>query len=89
MAGATDPLICGEPGFKRLWRMPNRAFRGATLARLSARGQYLHDRSRERYERRPDAWLAAPVLTGEIGVIEGVRFIMAPLTDYLDAPLGA
>lgn len=71
----------GNVGFKRLWHMPRRAWRGGTLARLSSRGQYLYDRSRARFERRPDAYLDTPLLTGEIGLVENVRFIIAPLID--------
>jgi hypothetical protein len=63
-------------GFYRIWRMPRRCWRGADLWHMTPRGQYLYDRSRKRFARRPDAYLTSlEPLRGEIGTIESFRFI--------------
>lgn len=73
----------GFDGFKRIWRAPKRVFKGGSLARLTPQGEYLWDRSRERFARRPDAYLAYLLpLDGEIGIVEGFRFIAADASDY-------
>lgn len=78
----------GSAGFMRLWCMPNRALKGGTLDRLSAQGQHLLDRSRERFERRADAYRGARLLTMEIGRIESVRFMVSPRLEVPTTPAG-
>lgn len=64
---------------------PRHVTRGAELGglgRLSARGQWYYDRSRERWERRPDAQelmakVGAAFDKGEIGSYENIRIIFS------------
>ncbi len=67
-----------DSGFKRLYKTPRRAFRGATLAGFTPRGKYIRDRSMERYLRRPDAYDGGTaVLQGEIGLVENFYFFIS------------
>lgn len=68
-------------GWHRFHTPPRRAFRGATLTKLTPRGQWLYDRSLARYNATPDGIEMArlgrtSIVTGEIGTIESLRFIM-------------
>lgn len=63
--------------FKRLHCYPRAVFKGADLYELTVRGQWLLDRSKARYLRRPDAYTGGPELhSGEIGTFESFRFIL-------------
>jgi hypothetical protein len=68
--------MAADYGFKRLWRAPQRMWRGQDFGPLSARASYLRAQSQARFARRPDAYLPSmEPLTGEIGRIESFRFI--------------
>ena len=57
-------------GFKKIYVAPKRS-RGAT----SPKARYCYEQSYRRFELREDAYLPGEILVGEIGRIEGVRFI--------------
>ena len=70
-------------GFVRIHSPPRKARAGTYISRdgsfcyypLTPQQQWLHDRSQERYYARPDAIQQIPIMSGEIGHWEGVRFI--------------
>jgi hypothetical protein len=70
-----------KTGFLRLWAIPNDVMRGYTSiqmddAELTPKQRYLKERSWQRFARRPDAHTeTGGLLQGEIGRIEGFRFI--------------
>jgi len=55
--------------FMRLWQPPKKAWFAQT-----AKQRYLWNRSIERAEKRGDIYIT-PMLNGELGRIEGIRFI--------------
>lgn len=68
------------PGFKRLWSAPHRTMRGGLLDPLTPQQRYLQEQSRARYRRRPDAYPAGQEqLKGELGYVDGFRFITSPV----------
>jgi len=60
---------------------PRRYLRGGTFIKLTPRGQWMYDRSRERWEKNfPDDaayWKARPIVA-EIGSVEQFLFICSP-----------
>lgn len=69
-------------GFKRLHCLPRRYGRyehqGTLLEKLTIttpRQRYIRAQSEARYLRRNDAYGLTPPIVGEIGIVEGFRFV--------------
>jgi hypothetical protein len=62
-------------GWRHIWCAPRAAFKGATLERLTPRGEWLLSRSRLRGMDNPNVWMPPPITSMEFGVIENIRFI--------------
>ena len=61
-------------GFKHIWRAPRRCFGSFWDYGLTPQGSYLWNRSRERGRKNPNV-IVLEQLSGEIGRVEGFRFI--------------
>lgn len=78
--------------WKRFWCPPRKAA-GSTSDIFrevrTPKAQWYADKSKERYDRRPDAILGErELLSGELGTYEGITFILSEAADRRD-PLSA
>jgi hypothetical protein len=68
-----------KTGFKHLFTLPRRWYKGSGLGKQSARQAWVYQDSQRRFRLRDDAYLpSTSPMTGEIGRIDGFRIIVSP-----------